>query len=203
VAAWTDYDEGSTPEARYMKEMDKFECMIQAHEYEQQTHGKKDLGEFQGLSSKIRSVEGKAWLELLTQERSAHQLKRKRKLSVVFVTGMAYLSRLSSILTSTGDLSVCETHCARLSKEFGFQHISLEHLLVEKSREQSYRWAEFLADCLREEIDVPVDLVISLLERKIVEGIEEKGWRLVCGFPKSIEQLLEFERKVSTILPLK
>jgi len=58
MAAWVDYIEGRTPEARYMQEMDKFECMVQAHEYEQRTHGEKNLDEFQGLSSKISSSQG-------------------------------------------------------------------------------------------------------------------------------------------------
>lgn len=43
--------------------------MVQAYEYEQRTFGEKDLEEFQGLSSKISSPEGKAWLELLQRER--------------------------------------------------------------------------------------------------------------------------------------
>ena len=89
MAAWVDYEDGRTPEARYMREMDKFECLIQAHEYEQRTYGEKDLDEFQGLSSKIGSPEGMAWLDLLQQERSAHLSKRKRRLPVIFVLGMA------------------------------------------------------------------------------------------------------------------
>ena len=199
MAAWVDYEEGRTPEARYMREMDKFECLIQAHEYEQRTYGEKDLDEFQGLSSKIGSPEGMAWLDLLQQERNAHLSKRKRRLPVIFVLGMACSSQFSLILTSTGDPNVCETQCARLSEEFGFQHISLEHILVEKSNEISYRYAGFLTDCLKDEVDIPVDLLISLLESKIEEAIEERGWSLVCGFPKSMDQLLELERKVSMI----
>ena len=42
-----------------MKEMDKFECLTQAHEYEQRTYGMKDLREFQSLTSKIQSPEGR------------------------------------------------------------------------------------------------------------------------------------------------
>lgn len=72
MAAWLDYEEGRTAEGLWMREMDKFECLMQAHEYEQRTHGEKDLNEFQGLSSKIRSPEGRAWLGSLQQERSAH-----------------------------------------------------------------------------------------------------------------------------------
>lgn len=103
------------------------------------------------------------------------------------------------MLTSTGDPKICETQCARLSAEFGFQHISLEQILVDKSKEESYRHADFLTDCLKDEVDVPVDLVIGLLESKIEEGMEKRGWSFVCGFPKSMDQLLEFERKVSMI----
>ena len=88
MAVWLDYEEGRTAEGRWMREMDKFECLIQAHEYEQKTYGEKDLEEFQGLTSKISSPEGKAWLELLQQERSDHLSKRKRLLPVIFVTGM-------------------------------------------------------------------------------------------------------------------
>lgn len=89
MTAWLDYEEGRTAEGRWMREMDKFECMVQAHEYEQKTYGEKDLEEFQGLSSKIRSPEGMAWLNLLQQERSAHLSKRKRRLPVIFIAGMS------------------------------------------------------------------------------------------------------------------
>ena len=57
--AWLEYKEGQTAESRFIRDMDKFECIIQAHEYEQRTFGEKDLKEFQGLSKKISSPEGK------------------------------------------------------------------------------------------------------------------------------------------------
>ena len=88
--AWLEYEKGETAESQYMREMDKFECMVQAYEYEQRTFGEKDLEEFQGLSSKIRSPEGKAWLELLQQERQAHSLKRKRRIPVIFFIGTIF-----------------------------------------------------------------------------------------------------------------
>jgi hypothetical protein len=52
---WLEYEKGETPEAQWVREMDKFECLVQAHEYEQRTFGEKDLDEFQGLSAKIHS----------------------------------------------------------------------------------------------------------------------------------------------------
>jgi hypothetical protein len=54
-ALWLEYEKGETPEAQWVREMDKFECLVQAHEYEQRTFGEKDLDEFQGLSAKIHS----------------------------------------------------------------------------------------------------------------------------------------------------
>lgn len=56
-AAWLVYETGKTAEARWVQEMDKLECLIQAHEYEQKTFGEKDLEEFQGLSQKLSSPE--------------------------------------------------------------------------------------------------------------------------------------------------
>ena len=88
--AWLEYEEGTTLEARYVREMDKFECLLQAHEYEQATFGEKDLEEFQGLSSKLNSSEGKRWMKLLQQEREAHFAKRSQRTPVIFVTGMSY-----------------------------------------------------------------------------------------------------------------
>jgi putative hydrolases of HD superfamily len=97
MAAWLDYEEGRTPEGRWVRQMDKFECLTQAFEYEQRTHGTADLEEFQGLSSKITSPEGQDWLTSLGHERSEHFLKRGRRLPVVFIAGMIIISTISLI----------------------------------------------------------------------------------------------------------
>ena len=99
----------------------------------------------------------------------------------------------------TGSPSVDKkTQCALLSEEFDFQHISLDDVLSEKSNDQKYSHIEFVKDCLREHVVVPTGLAISLLERKINEGIKEgKSWILVRGFPESMQQLLELEEKIS------
>lgn len=63
----------------------------------------------------------------------------------------------------------------------------MDDVLREKSDDQTYPHAELVKDCLKEKVDVPRDLKISLLERKINEGIEEgKKWSLVYGFPEYI-----------------
>ncbi|KAJ5819116.1 hypothetical protein N7474_004707 [Penicillium riverlandense] len=59
LSLWEEHEEGKTPEAQWVREMDKFECLLQAHEYEQRTYGEKNLDEFQGQVAKIHSREGK------------------------------------------------------------------------------------------------------------------------------------------------
>jgi len=93
-----------------------------------------------------------------------------------------------------------KTQCALLCQEFGFQHVSLDDILREKSDDQTYLHAKFVKDCLDEKVDVPRELKVSLLERKINEGIEEgKKWSLVHGFPECIHELFEFEEKVGLV----
>ena len=88
---WLEYEKGETPEAQWVREMDKFECLVQAHEYEQRTFGEKDLNEFQGLSANIHSEEACQWARFLSQEREEHLAKRKRRLRIIFITGMWYM----------------------------------------------------------------------------------------------------------------
>lgn len=91
-----------------------------------------------------------------------------------------------------------KTQCDLLGKGFDFQHISLRDVFREKAADQTYLHAKFVRDCLEEEVNVPTQLAISLLELKINEGIKEgKSWSLVEEFPESLEQLLEFKKKVS------
>ena len=124
--AWLEYEEGKTAESRLIRDMGKFECIVQAHEYDQRTSGEKDLEEFQGLSSEISSPEGKAWLELLQQERQAHFSKRKRRIPVIFFIGTAFQCHWPpGTDCNQGPSEICKTQCALLCQKFDFQHIAL------------------------------------------------------------------------------
>ena len=79
----------------------------------------------------------------------------------------------------------------------GLQYIFVDDVLREKSNDQTYPHAEFVKDCLKEEVDVPSDLKVSLLKRKINRGVEEGSkWSIVHGFPEYIQELQEFKEKV-------
>lgn len=85
---WEEYEKKETPEAKLVNELDKLECLIQAHEYEQRTFGEKDLKEFQGLNAKIHSEDGRKWAGYLSQERSKHLSRRAEPLPIIFIMGM-------------------------------------------------------------------------------------------------------------------
>ncbi|KAH8792189.1 hypothetical protein F5882DRAFT_81210 [Hyaloscypha sp. PMI_1271] len=196
-AAWEEYEEGTTPEAQFVRECDKLECLVQAHEYELRTNREQEgLQEFQGLISKIKSEEGKAWAALLQQERNSHFSRLKQRAPVIFVIGMPFWpyfdfgSNSSSGAPGVGK----KTQCALLSKDFVVRRISLDQVLDEKSRDPTYLHAQYVKACLAEEdVDVATELAINLLGRKINEG---NTWSLVLGFPERIEQLVEFEKKI-------
>jgi putative hydrolase of HD superfamily len=174
--AWLEYEEGKTPEAQFVREMDKLECLMQAHRYEQQTFGEEDLEEFQGLSTKISSPLGMTWMELLNQERDAHFAKLRTQTPVIFVLGVGK-----------------DTLWAFLSKQVRFQITTLEEALREKANDFTHPCAKYLQHCIQEKVQVPVQLAISILERKINEGLQKGKWTLLRGFPESIQHLIEFQ----------
>lgn len=64
--------------------MNKFECITQTYKYKQKTFEKKNLENFQKLSSKIKFSKKKTWLKLLQQEKQVYFLKRKRRFFIIF-----------------------------------------------------------------------------------------------------------------------
>lgn len=95
---WLDYEDGRTPEGRWMRDMDKFECLLQAGEYEDQTHGEKDMEEFQGLSAKVSSHEGMHWAKLAQRYRTVRIEERSQSMLIIFLTGLRP-PRMSRALT--------------------------------------------------------------------------------------------------------
>jgi adenylate kinase family enzyme len=59
--------------------------------------------------------------------------------------------------------------------------------------------SEYIADCLQDGFDLPVGLVARLLGRKLKAYRDDQNCFLIQGFPADVEQLIEFERKVSNL----
>ena len=85
--AWLEYEEAATPEAQFMKGMDKLECLFQAGLYEKSTYGEKDLSEFQGLRAKMTSPRTVQWADQLQSHRAIDISRRDRQLPALFVMG--------------------------------------------------------------------------------------------------------------------
>ncbi|KAJ5483195.1 hypothetical protein N7530_002441 [Penicillium desertorum] len=176
-ALWLEYEQGETPEAKWVKEMDKFECLVQAHEYEQKTFGKKDLDEFQGLLAKIHSKEAARWAESLCREREDHLTKRKKRLPIIFIT------------------VACDKIASHVSGELSLSHIPMNQKLRETAQDLEYRHHGIIKNCLDKRFEVPASLVVEVLENEI-KAIGGRSWTIVSGFPNDTEQLAEFEKKV-------
>ena len=59
---WKEYEEGATPEAKLVKDMDKLEMILQALEYEQDGKNEKSLdGFFDTTRDQWKTPIGRAW----------------------------------------------------------------------------------------------------------------------------------------------
>lgn len=79
-------------------------------------------------------------------------LQAKRRIPIIFFIGTVLLVSLAPDADcDTGAPGIGKkTESALLCQEFGFQHISLDDILREKSDDQTYPHAEFVKDCLAE-----------------------------------------------------
>ncbi|KAI9478870.1 MAG: hypothetical protein EXX96DRAFT_525720 [Benjaminiella poitrasii] len=68
VDLWHEYEDASTPEALFVKDLDKFEMIVQALEYEK-SDKKKLQGFFDSTMGKFQHPAVKAWAEALYKER--------------------------------------------------------------------------------------------------------------------------------------
>lgn len=66
---WLAYENISSPEARYVKDIDKFEMLVQCFEYEKKYDGEKDLTQFWSAINSIKTEEVKGWVEDLFRRR--------------------------------------------------------------------------------------------------------------------------------------
>ncbi|TFK25121.1 HD domain-containing protein [Coprinopsis marcescibilis] len=77
-ALWKEYEEGVTPEAKFVKDLDKFEMATQASEYE--CDQKTPLQQFFDSSiPRLRHPQVQSWGETLMQEREDVQRQRQQQ----------------------------------------------------------------------------------------------------------------------------
>jgi putative hydrolase of HD superfamily len=74
LSLWKEYEEGTTEEAKLVKDMDKLEMILQALEYENDGENKKSLdGFFDSTRGKWRTSIGEAWGQEIESRRKKRQ----------------------------------------------------------------------------------------------------------------------------------
>lgn len=70
VALWKEYEEGSTQEAKLLKDLDKLEMILQAQEYEAEGNHEQSLDQFfSSTEGKWRTEIGRAWATEIVSRR--------------------------------------------------------------------------------------------------------------------------------------
>lgn len=77
MALFREYEDKSTPEARYVKDVDKYELVLQTFEYERRHEGSRKLDSFVAVESQVQHPEVRAWVEEALAERNAWWAERK------------------------------------------------------------------------------------------------------------------------------
>jgi adenylate kinase family enzyme/5'-deoxynucleotidase YfbR-like HD superfamily hydrolase len=178
-----EFEENKTPEAKFVKEIDAFECLVQAEEYEERAHKDLQLGEFLSLESRISSKDLSHWTKLLAKERNDISSKKSIDTVIVFVIGGPGVGK--------------GTQCSRLAADLDFEHISVGDLLREEAKRPSSVYADFINKSIKESVVIPAQLTCDLLKLKM-NAAKERGIQqfLIDGFPRSVDQAVKFEEKV-------
>jgi UMP-CMP kinase len=89
------------------------------------------------------------------------------------------------------------TQCSKLSRDFGFAHISVGDLLREECKDSSSPYIEIIQQHMKEGTIVPPYLANKVLLKAIEKyTIDGQKTFLVDGFPRSMEQVIEFEKVI-------
>jgi UMP-CMP kinase len=107
--------------------------------------------------------------------------------------GPEYDSETTKVVFVLGGPGVGKgTQCARLVRDYDFVHLSAGDLLREERQRPNSPYGDLIEYYIREGKIVPQEITISLL-RNAMRGYTSKTRFLVDGFPRSIEQGIEFE----------
>ena len=194
---WYEYEEGSSRAAVLVRQVDKLECIQQAVIYEERTG--KDMSDIMKLQEKITLPELKPLLSTCLQQYRDLQARQQEDVVVIFVSGMVHehSHSIPAECFSGGPGVGKGTQCTLLAKEFGFHHISVGELLREEGRSPTSPYRDFIPESIKKSVLLPAQLITQLLKREMGEARAKGKYQfLLDGFPRSVEQALDFELKV-------
>lgn len=92
------------------------------------------------------------------------------------------------------------TQCARLVSELGFVHLSAGDLLRAEQLRPDSSYGAMIKEYIKEGKIVPMEVTIKLLENAMRDSMKERATTpslfLVDGFPRQMDQAIEFDRTV-------
>lgn len=111
---------------------------------------------------------------------SKKKIKNLRESQVIFVLGGPGVGK--------------GTQCSKLCKDYGFVHLSAGDLLREERMREGSKFGELINTYIKEGKIVPMEITIALLEKEMLKS--EKDKFLIDGFPRALDQALEFENRI-------
>lgn len=123
----------------------------------------------------------------MDKERKAKQAEAQKKLQdckVIFVIG--------------GPGSGKGTQCEKIVEEYGFTHLSSGDLLREEVKSGSER-GQYLNEIMQKGDLVPKEIVLDMIRDAMVANCEKSNGFLIDGYPREVEQGVEFEKNVRGI----
>ncbi|CAF9938705.1 MAG: HD domain-containing protein 2 [Heterodermia speciosa] len=183
-SVWKEYEEGKTKEAQLVRDIDVYERLVQAKEYEVRERGEKDLGDFfVQWEEIITTSEIKRWTEFLLRERETFWSRKKASAVIIFVLGGPGVGK--------------GTQCAQLAQDLKFQHLSVGDLLREEIDRLGSPFASFINESIQSSVIIPAQLTVNLLKTKMnVSKTQGKSRFLIDGYPRSMDQAVMFEEEI-------
>jgi hypothetical protein len=197
VSRWHEYEDGKTPAAILVRQLDKLECIQQAVLY-----SRRDgiiVDDFMELKEKVTLP---ALQPLLNECLRKHEsvVRNEDRDFFIFVIGeICRALWLSLLIIVIGGPGVGKgTQCSRLVKEFQeFSHISVGDMLREEANDPKSPYKDFIHESMQKSVLIPAQLTTKLLSQKFDNAVHS-GHRkfLLDGFPRSLSQIRDFEAKV-------
>ncbi|KIV98444.1 uncharacterized protein PV09_09742 [Verruconis gallopava] len=183
LGLWHEYEEGKTDVAIFVRQADKVEAAVQGVIYEERTGI--DMRDFMKPKVEINVPELKDLMQTCQAKRTELQSRREmsNKIKIIFVSGAPGIGK--------------GTQCKMLAKDLGFCHLSAGDLLRNEANDPESPYADFINESMRKSVLIPPQLTTQLLKREITRALDEGKERfLLDGFPRSLDQLHDFELKI-------
>ena len=102
------------------------------------------------------------------------------------------------IFVSGGPGSGKGTQCERIVKKYGYTHLSSGDLLREEVKSGSER-GKNLNEMMQKGLLVPNQIVLDMIKDAMLKHIKTSKGFLIDGYPRQVDQGLEFENQVLKI----